>query len=271
MKKLLKRLILITVIVIFAGRMISLQMTSEYGVSGQTLISGLHVGLLSELTGEGQMEDARMQIVYQLARRSVVKVAVKDSVGSGIVWKIDEEHIVIVSNRHLLMKDVKAKVTFCNGESADAAMIGYSQQYDIGFLRVEANAVTANVLRDIYEAVPADYVTGGPDSAECFQSEYADRPVLQIGADLSGNKDNFFTGSILGIAYEPVFNTNVLKTKCYSKAGMSGGGVFDVGGRLLGMLSGGEVAEDAEHRESERTYSLLVALIADEYAGVNDR
>lgn len=271
MKRLFKRLVLIAVVIILVGEAVLSHRRSEYGVSGETLISGMHVRLLSELTERGQMEDAGMQIVYQLARRSVVKVAVKDSVGSGIVWKIDDEKIVIVSNRHLLMKDVKAKVTFCNEESADAEIIGYSQQYDIGFLRVGAEGITANILRDIYEAVPAEYVTGEPDCAESFSDEYADRPVLQIGADLNGNKDNFSTGNIMGIGYEPVFNTNVLKTKCYSKAGMSGGGVFDVGGRLLGMLSGGEVTEDAALREAEVTYSLPVMLIAYEYDILNNR
>lgn len=271
MKRLFKRLILVAVAVIFAGKAILFWVTSEYGVSGETLISGMHVRLLSELTGREQMEDAGMQIVYQLARRSVVKVAVKDSVGSGIVWKIDDENIVIVSSRHLLMKDVKAKVTFCNEDSADAEVIGYSQQYDIGFLRVGAEGITSNILRDIYEAVPAEYMTGEPDGAERFNDEYADRPVLQIGADLNGKKDNFSTGNILGIGFEPVFNTNVLRTKCYSKAGMSGGGVFDAGGRLLGMLSGGEVAEDAVIREAEITYSIPVALIADEYDMLNNR
>lgn len=228
-----------------------------------TLVSGMNMKFLSERIGENQMEDARMQIVYQLARRSVVKVAVKDSAAGGIVWKIGGEDIVIVSNRHLLMKDVTAKVTFYNGECADGEIIGYSQQYDIGFLRISPENVTAKILRDIYEAVPAEYELSALDS-------FADTPVLQIGADLSGNKEHFSMGSIIGIGYEPVFNTNVLKTRCYSKAGMSGGGVFDMGGRLLGMLSGGEVAEDAQIREAEISYSLPVMLIADEFECLNE-
>lgn len=272
MKRLFKRLILAAAVGAFLVGTSLLDAESGYDISGETLISGMHVRFLSELiAGRDQMEDIRMQVVYQLARRSVVKVVVKDSAGSGIVWKVDGENIVIVSNRHLLMKDVKAKVTFCNEESADAEILGYSQQYDIGFLRVKGEGVNAKILRDIYEAVPAEYGIGESDSAECFKDECADRPVLQIGADLTGNKDNFSTGSILGIGYEPVFNTDVLKTKCYSRAGMSGGGVFDVGGRLLGMLSGGEVADDAAIREAEISYSLPVTLIADEYAILKSR
>lgn len=241
----------------FAGK------AQKFERDNDTIVSGMQVNFLSMLLTGNDMEDIRMQVVYQLARRSIAKVAVKDSAGSGIVWKINDEGIIIVSNKHLLMKDVAAKVTFCNGESADAQMLGYSQQYDIGFLKVDSEKVTANILRDIYEAVPVEYETR--EEYACLAGD-----VLQIGADLSGNKEHFSTGSILGIEYEPLFNTDVLKTKCYSRAGMSGGGVFDAGGRLLGMISGGEVEQDAQIREAEVSYSIPVMLIADEFECLNE-
>lgn len=262
MKRFLKRLIFVAAAAIFLIGAMILNTASGYDFYSGTLISGMHVGFLSWLTDGDQMEDARMQVVYQLARRSIVKVVVKDAAGSGIVWKINDENIVIVSSRHLLMKDVKAQVTFCDEESADAEIMGYSQQYDIGFLKIEDKNVTANILRDIYEAVPAEDFS---DEADTLTQQ----SVLQIGADLNGTKEHFATGTILGVGYEPVFNTNVLRTNCYSKAGMSGGGVFDVYGRLLGMISGGEVAEDAKIREAEVSYSLPTALIADEYENLN--
>lgn len=262
MKRLLKRLIFVATAAIFLVGAMILNTASGYNFYSGTLISGMHVGLLSWLTDGDQMEDAGMQVVYQLARRSIVKVVVKDAAGSGIVWEINDENIVIVSSRHLLMKDVKAQVTFCDEESADAEIMGYSQQYDIGFLKIEDKNVTANILRDIYEAVPAEDFS---DEADTLTQQ----SVLQIGADLNGNKEHFATGTILGVGYEPVFNTNVLRTDCYSKAGMSGGGVFDAYGRLLGMISGGEVAEDAKIREAEVSYSLPTALIADEYENLN--
>lgn len=263
MKRLLKRLIFVAVAAFFLVEAIILNTASGYDFYNGILISGMHVGFLSWLTDGDQMEDAGMQVVYQLARRSIVKVVVKDAAGSGIVWEINDENIVIVSSRHLLMKDVKAQVTFCDEESADAEIMGYSQQYDIGFLKIDGKNVTANILRDIYEAVPAENFS---DEADMLTQQ----SVLQIGADLNGTKEHFATGTILGVGYEPVFNTNVLKTNCYSKAGMSGGGVFDTGGRLLGMISGGEVAEDAKIREAEVSYSLPVMLITDEYHHLNE-
>lgn len=216
-----------------------------------------------------EMEDIRMQIVYQLARRSVVRVAVKESAGSGIIWKIDDG-IVIASNRHLLMKDVKAEVVFCNKEIADAEILGYSQQYDIGFIRIPEEAVTNQILRDIYEAVPAFYETDSEDARNEFASQYGEARILQVGLGDSKTID-FSTGMIQGLRFVPLFNTHVLETACFSKAGMSGGGVFDEGGRLVGMISGGEVPEDSEKREAELTYSIPPVLIEAEYNAIINR
>ena len=47
--------------------------------------------------------------------------------------------------------------------------------------------------------------------------------------------------------------------------GMSGGGVFGEDGMFLGMISGGDVPEDAAEREAEITYSIPPVLIAAEY------
>jgi len=215
-------------------------------------------------TGELNAEDIRMQIVYQLARRSIVKVIVKDSAGSGTIWKI-EDGIVIVSNKHLLKKDVQAEIVFGNGTTATADVIGYSGQYDIGFVRIQEGAVADSVLRDIYEAVPLLYEAGSEEEKAAFEAGYLRKQVLQVGAVMDQNAVNISTGNVVGLAFVPLFNTNVLVTECFSRAGMSGGGVFDEGGRFLGMISGGEVPEDAEVREAEITYSIPPSLIEAEY------
>lgn len=237
------------VIAVKAADMVRFNMTEEYGLD---------------------MEDIRMQIVYQLARRSIVKVVVKDAAGSGIIWKIDNG-IVIASNRHLLMKDVSAEVVFGNGEAVNAEIMGYSQQYDIGFLKIPEEAVTNQILRDIYEAVPIFYEIGSESVNSEFANQYGGARILQVGAGIDSKSANFSAGSIKGLNFVSLFNTSVLETVCFSKAGMSGGGVFDEGGRLVGMISGGDVPEDSEKREAELTYSIPPALIEEEYNTIINR
>lgn len=240
-------------------------------ISEQTAVKMAETaGLRTAGEGEFCAEDMGMQIVYQLAKRSIVKVVVKDAAASGIIWRI-EDGIVIVSNKHLLIKDVTAGIVFGNGETVTADVVGYSQQYDIGFVKIPKGAVTDNVLRDIYEAVPILYETESEEARTAFGLEYAARRVLQVGAVIDRNTANISVGSVVGLKYVPLFNTNVLETSCFSRAGMSGGGVFDEGGRCLGMISGGEVPEDSERREAEITYSIPSVLIASEYEAISSR
>lgn len=209
-------------------------------------------------------EDMRMQIIYQLARRSIVGIRIKDAAGSGILWRVDDG-IVVASSRHLLMKDVAAEVSFFNGETAKAEILGYSQQYDIGFLKVPQEEVSPTVIRDIFEAVPFMYGTESEDERDAFISRYAGVRVLQVGAAADRKAFGCTVGSISAMPYVPLFNTHMLETECSSRAGMSGGGVFDEMGRLVGMICGGDVPEDALEREAERTYSIPPALIGAEY------
>lgn len=225
------------------------------------------VGLRTAGKREFEVEEQIMQIVYQLARRSIVKVVVKDAAGSGVVWNI-EGGIVIASNRHLLMKDVTAEIVFGNGETVFADVIGYSKQYDIGFVRIPESAVTGSVLRDIYEVVPILYETSSEEARMAFASLFAGQRIMQVGAVTSQKTCNLSVGDVIGLKYMPLFQTDVLETACFSRAGMSGGGVFDAQGHFLGMISGGEVAEDAELREAQITYSIPPALIASEYAEI---
>lgn len=236
-----------------------------------TCITGEPVSMAAELAGfhtteeHGlEMEDLMMQVTYQLARRSVVKVTVKDAAGNGLIWRIDDG-IVIVSNRHLLMKDVAADVTFLNGETVKAEIMGYSQQYDIGFVKIPESEVTGKTLREVYEVIPVLYETESEGAISRFADQYAGNKVLQVGVDTDKAAGVCFEGTIKGLLFVPVFNTNMLETQGFSMAGMSGGGVFGENGRLFGMISGGDVPESAEKREAEITYSIPSALIASEY------
>lgn len=212
-----------------------------------------------------EAEALQMQMVYQLARRSIVKVAAANAAGSGVIWTIDNDRIVIAASRHLLMKDVKAAVTFCNNEVMGAKIMGYSQQYDVGYLYIDLAEASDKLLRDIYEVVPSLYDADTDEGRTLFLQEYAQKDILQIGAGLEGGIRNFYKGKVAGLRYMPLFNTYMLETDCYSKAGMSGGGVFEENGRFLGMVSGGDVAEDGQSREAETTFSIPARLIENEY------
>lgn len=241
------------------------EFTAMSCVSGQSARSMAET-VMPEIMAEGvpDMENIKLQVIYRMARRSIVRIAVKEAAGSGIIWRLDDG-IVIVSSRHLLMGDVRAEVTFGSGETVEADVLGYSQQYDIGFVRISGEAVTDSILRGVCETVPVLYESESEEARDDFARRYFGKLVLQVGAVIDKGTADFSTGTIKGLGFVPLFNTTVLETACYSRAGMSGGGVFDGTGRLLGMISGGYVPEGAEIREADLTYSLPPLLIEMEY------
>ena len=184
--------------------------------------------------------------------QSIVHISMKDSVGSGVIVSIQADDIIVVSNKHLLQKDVEAAVTLANGTTYEAEVLGLSQQYDIGFLKLrvpEPELSEVEQVSQIYEE----------------ESFYLGTAILQYSSRQAGVIE-CYEGYISGDSqYMDEFHSEILQTNCYSAAGMSGGAVFHTNGEFLGMIAGGEVADDDMTRESEITYCIPAALIWDAY------
>lgn len=203
----------------------------------------------------GEQETVIVKTIEEAMEQSVVNISMKDSVGSGVIVKIKENEMIIVSNKHLLQKDVEATVTLANGEAYQAEVLGLSQQYDIGFLTLQVPNVN---LREVEQVEP-------PYAKE---SLYLGTNVLQYSSRNAGVIERY-KGYILGeIQYRDEFHSDILPTKCYSAAGMSGGAVFHTNGEFLGIIAGGEVADDATIREAQVTYCIPADLIWEAYTQV---
>ena len=97
------------------------------------------------------------------------------------------------------MKDVEAEVVFYNNESVTARILGYSQQYDIGFLKIQKEVITNKILRDIYEAVPFFYPSETQSEKSTFAAQFSGIKIIQIGAVLDKKTPNFSVGTIKGL------------------------------------------------------------------------
>lgn len=200
-------------------------------------------------------ETVIVKTIEEAMEQSVVHISMKDSVGSGVIVKIKENEMIIVSNKHLLQKDVEANVTLANGKTYQAEVLGLSQQYDIGFLTLQVPNIN---LREVEQVEP-------PYSKE---SLYLGMDVLQYSSRNAGVIE-CYEGYILGeIHYRDEFHSDILPTKCYSAAGMSGGAVFHSNSEFLGIIAGGEVSDEATTRESQVTYCIPADLIWEAYTEV---
>ena len=170
----------------------------------------------------------------------------------GIIWAVTEDNVVIASNRHVLTGDVEAQVTFADGEQLTAEALGYSAQYDIAFFQIRTGQIPQELLWEIAEVKRPLEIA--------WQERTQSGPAI-VQAD---SEEAAYQGTIHQIQYIPEFGTDMLVTSCYAKAGMSGGGVFDEEGWLLGMITGGEAAGSGQ-KEAWITYSIPSPIIEQEY------
>lgn len=198
-----------------------------------------------------------MQELYSEAKKCVVKIVVNGNVGCGVIWQINEASMWIVSNKHLLCNASEGEVTFWTGEAFSAEVADLSQEYDIGLIKVQCEELPYTLLEEVYEARHISNTEMQENDILWIIGE----PIMQIGY-LNG-EEVYFEGELSEERYIPEFGQKMLVTKCYSKAGMSGGVLIDRYGNMLGMISGGEVPENGE-RESDITYSISVKVLEDE-------
>lgn len=199
------------------------------------------------------LPDGREESLYEQASRCVVRITIGQYAGSGLIWRMEQDGMIIAANRHLLLHGAEAQVTLPSGIRMQAKTDYYSQEYDIGFLWIPREELTPQALADIYEIRAAKQ-----------NITQAGAQVMQIGSSEEAASD-VYEGEIKGECFVPEFQAFMLAADCYSKAGMSGGGVFNHEGLLLGMITGGQTAQYDTVREAQLTYSITADIIEKEY------
>lgn len=209
-----------------------------------------------------ELAGANEETLYEEAAKCVVRIVMGQYAGSGLIWSMEEEGMVIAANKHLLREAAYGTVTFSNEMVLPAEILAFSQEYDLGFLFIPREELTSELLRDCYGVRRIQMVS--EKAGEQIEEKLENQNIMQIASSQQAAAD-CYKGSVKGISFVPEFQVFLLETACYSKAGMSGGGVFDEKGYLLGMIAGGNVELEASVRESEITYSIPAWQIEEEY------
>lgn len=184
------------------------------------------------------LEESDCEDAYENVKNCVVGVWMGNAHGSGILWEMTPDEVVIATNGHVLeyWKDADSYVYFPQGYYTDARIIGVSAYCDVGFIVVERSQFTYEELQTLRSA----------------------RVDLAVYEGLRGGEEMFFvdpgTGAGEGQCYEAVmvdahryiedFGTYMLYGHGFAKAGMSGGGAFDGRGYLIGMTTGGTLRNE---------------------------
>ena len=193
---------------------------------------------------------------FENIRPGVVQIHVGNIYGGGTVWKITADGIIIISNRHVLenfaaqaQQDVNRNyVTFFDGEAARAELIGLSAKYDIGFIKVPLSELrnaqlctlrSARIDTEAYTEVRSGMTIFCVHSQDIIRRGPEDDAVVMDGKG-TGIADQSYVGIISDTdAYIEDLGQNMMYCMCYAEPGMSGSGMFDGYGNLIGMVTGG--------------------------------
>lgn len=170
---------------------------------------------------------------YENVKSCVVRVQMGNAHGSGIIWEITSEKIIVVTNKHVLeyWRDEDSYVYFEQGHYADAAVIGVSEQYDVGFLGIDTYQFSYEELEQFRSARTNETVYDGLRQGDV---------MFSVDSGSATEEGQYFEATVEDPhRYIEDFEAYMLYGHGYAREGMSGGGTFDGRGYLIGMTTGG--------------------------------
>ena len=175
---------------------------------------------------------------YENVKDCVVRIQMGNAHGSGIIWELSPETIVIATNKHVLdyWGEEHSFVHFPQGFDVDAKILGTSKALDVGFVIVDCGQFTYEVLQRIrYARVDGDVFQGLGQGTEMFL----------VDAGFMEDEAQYYVGTVEEpYRYIADFDACMLYGYGFVKAGMSGGGIFDGRGFLIGMTTGGTLRNE---------------------------
>lgn len=152
--------------------------------------------------------------------------------GSGVIMKLENNKIYIMTNNHVLNGSDMVRVRFDGEDSySTAEVIGYESYYDVAVIAVDSSA--------------APYTVYELDGSDSFlpNLQYAEGDVVVAIGNAMGYGIASYDG-IISRSYELIDHTDdygtaktvpVLRTTAAINAGMSGGALFDSNGNFVGL------------------------------------
>lgn len=199
-------------------------------VTEQDIFEGM---LALDMLQNDTLEETDWEQAYELVKDCVVRVEMGNAYGSGIVYRITPQQIIIATNAHVLdyWKDESSFVYFPEGYYASAMKLGCSARYDVGFLAIDNDYFTYEELETMCYAAVDETIYDALQEGDSLFSVGADKELSDLVS---------YEGTLVDTSrYIEEFGSNMLYACGFAKAGMSGGGTFDGKGHLIGMISGG--------------------------------
>ena len=166
----------------------------------------------------------------------MVRLTTGRYVGSGIIYSEEENYLVIVTAAHVLSDAADGvQIAFVDGWTTKAEEFSVSELADLAVVRIPL----AEIPRDRLEK----YLLANVDKSSYEGIQVGDGCIVM--GSKSGVAEDAYEGTLLEPwIYMEDYGQYMIWVSAPGKPGMSGGGLFDRQGHLLGILSGR--SEDGE-------------------------
>lgn len=155
--------------------------------------------------------------------------AVEAGVGSGVIYKKDGDSAYIVTNHHVVNGAERLTVTFNDGSTAEAKLMGSDATYDLAVLEVDADQVASVIkIGKSSELKPGQTVVAIGNPLGQFENSVtrgivsSTSRLVPVDTDENGQAD---------------FNAEVIQTDAAINPGNSGGALINESGQLIGINS----------------------------------
>jgi S1-C subfamily serine protease len=175
---------------------------------------------MSRSIGSAQILESLSEAIAELVEKvspSLVRVGSRRAGGSGIVWSSDG---YIVTCSHVVERLDEAEVTFKDGQTFEAKLIGQDEYSDVALLKIDATGLKPIELGDSENVKVGQFVLA-------FANAFGQEPAVTSGL-VTGAKRSIrsWWGSMM---------ENVIVTDARLNPGYSGGPLVDVSGRMVGQ------------------------------------
>jgi S1-C subfamily serine protease len=166
-----------------------------------------------------------IESVANKVSKSVVSVRSKTrGIGSGVVWTSDG---LIVTCSHIVRKLDELEVSFSNGNSFPANVIGNDPYSDIALLKIQANGKNDSISLNPIEIGDSENLKAG-QFVLALANPYGEYPSITEGI-ITSERSSLGGGRWGGIT------NNIVITDARLNPGYSGGPLVDVEGKMIGL------------------------------------
>ena len=179
------------------------------------------------------LEKEDLEAARENVENCVVRVIMGKAYGSGVIYAMTADAVIIATNRHVLeyWDDAEGIVWFPQGYFLSAKCLGSAENCDVGFLQVESSEFAVETLPALRHVAVDEESGAGPERGTAVFCLGAGRAVEEM----------LYQEAVVEepVRYIEDFDAYMLYGRGFAREGMSGCGIFDGCGYLVGLLAGG--------------------------------